>query len=162
MRRMVPVSGKPHSRRHKHNKTIHMKNHLATALLGLAVLTTATPVRAADPAPVADASAAFLPVYAQTGAALAADDLAGAKKAAAALPDDADAKALADAADVKTAREAFAKLSLKAEPLAKGQAGYRVFHCPMVNKDWVQPAGTKVANPYYGKAMLTCGVEKKV
>ena len=33
-------------------------------------------------------------------------------------------------------------------------------YCPMVNKQWLQK-GETVSNPYYGKAMLTCGEKKK-
>ena len=44
--------------------------------------------------------------------------------------------------------------------MVAGQPGYHVFYCPMAKKDWVQQT-TKVANPYMGKDMLTCGVEKK-
>ena len=32
--------------------------------------------------------------------------------------------------------------------------------CPMLQKPWLQK-GTSVANPYFGKAMLTCGNIKK-
>ena len=34
--------------------------------------------------------------------------------------------------------------------------GVKVAFCPMVNKPWMQE-GETLANPYYGKAMPTCG-----
>jgi len=58
------------------------------------------------------------------------------------------------------ARATFEKLSDKAKQLAAGQSGYYVVHCPMLNKDWVQTS-EKIANPYYGKEMATCGEIKK-
>ena len=100
----------------------------------------------------------FLQNYEQVRAALAADDLAGAKKAAASLGDEGSDLAKSDT--LKDARKAFGKLSEQAVKLASGQPGFHVMHCPMVNKDWVQTSD-KVANPYYGKEMLTCGEEKK-
>jgi hypothetical protein len=37
-----------------------------------------------------------------------------------------------------------------------------VAHCPMKNADWLQQ-GEKLANPFFGSAMLTCGdVTKKL
>ena len=137
-----------------------LKTKLPLALLATGLLAASgafTSLRAAE-LPAADQ--AFLTSYVKVHDALAADDLAAAKGAAGALKDNADAQALAGAADLKTARAAFERLTAKAEPLAKGQSGYHVFYCPMVKKDWVQ-ASAQVANPYEGKSMLTCGVEKK-
>jgi len=58
------------------------------------------------------------------------------------------------------ARAAFEKLSAKAKELAAGQSGYHVYHCPMLNKDWVQTSNS-VANPYGGKDMVSCGEIQK-
>ena len=113
--------------------------------------------RAADP-PNADAEK-FLVPYEQVLKALVDENLNDAKDAAHALPNGAGDK-LKDARDLKAARAAFADLSVTAEKLAAGQPGYHVFYCPMAKKDWVQQT-TVVANPYEGKDMLTCGVEKK-
>ena len=132
----------------------------AFSLLAFGVLATsasATALRAAD-LPAADQE--FLTAYVKVHDALAAEDLAGAKAAAGTLQGNADAQALTGATDLKAARSAFERLTAKAEPLAKGQSGYHVFYCPMVKKDWVQTS-PKLSNPYFGKEMLTCGVEKK-
>ena len=113
--------------------------------------------RAADP-PNADAEK-FLVPYEQALKALVDENLNDAKDAAHAFPNHEGDK-LQNAKDLKAAREAFGELSVTAEKLAKGQPGYHVFYCPMAKKDWVQQT-TTVANPYMGKDMLTCGVEKK-
>ncbi len=69
----------------------------------------------------------------------------------------------AEPADLKVARQVFAPLSsaiadaVRTAGLA-GDAGLRVFECPMAKARWLQrEAGTK--NPFYGTAMLTCGDE---
>ena len=44
---------------------------------------------------------------------------------------------------------------------------WQLFYCPMYEQSgadyghWVQPMGIKIANPYFGAAMLTCGSKKK-
>ncbi len=126
---------------------------LAVLLCGLSALD----LRAAEP-PNADAGK-FLVPYEQVLKALVDDNLAAAQQAAHTLPDGAGAD-LEKAKDLKAARTAFATLSQTAEKLAAGVPGYHVFYCPMAKKDWVQQS-TAVANPYEGKEMLTCGVEKK-
>jgi poly-gamma-glutamate capsule biosynthesis protein CapA/YwtB (metallophosphatase superfamily) len=100
----------------------------------------------------------FLAGYEKVRAALAADDLAGAKKAAGELGNDSAAITAAD--KIATARASFAKLSEHAITLVTGQPGYYVVNCPMLKKDWVQTSD-KISNPYAGKEMLTCGVVKK-
>ena len=67
-----------------------------------------------------------------------------------------------NAKDLKAARDAFHKASETAEKMAAGVPGYHVFYCPMTkgNWTWVQQTAS-IANPYMGKEMLTCGVEKK-
>jgi len=67
---------------------------------------------------------------------------------------------LAKSNSLKEARAAFEKLGDKAKQLATGQSGYYVAHCPMLKKDWVQTS-EKIANPYYGKEMASCGEIKK-
>lgn len=126
-----------------------------TLRLALLTLVAAARVSAADLAP---ADKEFLAKYEPVRAALAADDLAAAKKAAASLPDPGAAK-LAGAADLVAARSEFAALSARAVKLAQTTTGYYVVHCPMVNKDWVQPT-KEVSNPYEGKEMSTCGIVK--
>ena len=90
-----------------------------------------------------------------TALALFAEELAGtdAKKAA---------EALAGAKDVKAARESFGRLSSALIPVFEkaGLKDVQFFTCPMVKQSWAQK-GTDVQNPYYGKAMLTCGAPKK-
>ena len=126
-------------------------------LCGLLALVAPAAVHAADP-PSSDAEK-FLVPYEQALKALVDDNLNAAKDAAHALPNR-DGDKLQNAKDLKVAREAFAELSQTAEKLVAGQPGYHVFYCPMAKKDWVQQT-TTVANPYMGKEMLTCGVEKK-
>ena len=87
------------------------------------------------------------------------ENLSAAKEAAHTLPNGAGSD-LENAKDLKGAREAFATISQTAEKMAAGVPGYHVFYCPMAKKDWVQQT-TAVANPYMGRDMLTCGVEKK-
>lgn len=99
--------------------------------------------------------------------ALAADDYAKAKAAFTDLAKEsqgevkAKAQATADAADLKAMRKSFRALS---EVVAKMEPpkGYALAFCPMYENgsQWVQKQGP-VANPYYGKSMLTCGELKK-
>jgi Cu(I)/Ag(I) efflux system membrane fusion protein len=144
------------------------------ALLGLTV-------RAHDKnASLNDEQKAFLSQYESVRAALAADDLVATKKAASAITTESKAvpaesltpeqrerqtafvatvKRIASAGSLTTAREAFKQLSKRAVHLAEGKPGYHVAHCPMVpNKEgvWIQTS-MEIANPYFGKAMLTCG-----
>ena len=70
------------------------------------------------------------------------------------------ADAVAKAPDMAKARTAFAALSnemIKQRATATG-AKPAVYHCPMVEKSWLQPKG-KVGNPY-DAAMATCGTLK--
>jgi hypothetical protein len=117
-----------------------------------------------------DMKSEILSSYVKVSAALAADDLATAKTAAAtvaqhsAMSDtnkgiEKKANAVAKAKDLEAARDAFKSLSAAVEPLAEGEKGYVVMNCPMKNADWVQTSND-VKNPYFGKAMLTCGGPK--
>lgn len=135
-----------------------MKNPEFTNLITfIAVCIAFTPVllRAA---PLSDPDKQFLARYEKVRSALAADDLGAARAAAGDLGD--EGAQLAKSSSLKDARAAFEKLSDKAKQLAAGQAGYYVVHCPMLKKDWVQTS-EKIANPYYGKEMATCGEIKK-
>ena len=106
--------------------------------------------------------------YERVRAALAADSLtdalphakmlartaAAAGGAAAKKPAD----ALASAVNIEEARKQFGELSTILVPIFQAEAipGTTAYMCPMKQKPWVQ-RGDKMANPYYGKAMLTCG-----
>jgi Protein of unknown function (DUF3347) len=75
------------------------------------------------------------------------------------------AVALEGAADLAAARTAFSQLSDAVIALSESTKlqpvdGMQAMFCPMANKQWLQK-GNKVSNPYYGKAMLTCGEKKK-
>lgn len=114
-----------------------------------------------------DATKAVLTSYEKVRAALASDNLDGAKQAAAALTEQAtaakndrlakSADALAKSSDVETARNHFKVVSQEVIPMVKGKAGYYVITCSMANASWVQ-TDKAVQNPYYGKQMLKCGV----
>ena len=123
---------------------------------GLSFLASPLALRAA---PLPEADAKFMTLYEQVLKALVNDNLNAAKDAAHALPDEAGQGVL-KAGDLKAAREAFVPLSDRAEKIVAGNSDYHVFYCPMVKHDWVQ-SSTSIANPYMGKDMLTCGVEKK-
>jgi hypothetical protein len=79
-----------------------------------------------------------------------------------------DYRALSTAEDIKASREAFRGLSERMVVLMSeaysGKDSALVFFCPMANGNkgarWLQDE-RKIANPYYGKSMLTCGSMKK-
>ena len=117
---------------------------------------------------MAQAKATVSPKYLTAAEALAADDFAKAKTALTDLAKESQgplktkAQAAADAKDVAAMRKAFKDLS---EDVSKMEmpAGYGVVFCPMYaggGGKWVQKQGT-VANPYFGKTMLTCGSFQK-
>src|SRR5690606_28690789 len=100
--------------------------------------------------------------------AFALDDLNMAKKGAKKLEaelkkskaQESDLKAVSDiatATDIEIARNAFQQLSDSAQKWALSQKDLKVAFCPMKKARWVQKTG-KISNPYYGKAMLECGV----
>ncbi len=99
-----------------------------------------------DVAPVAAAARTLQKGASQLGAAGQALATAAAKTAS--------------ARTLESARAAFGDLSdaLIGYADATGQpvAGKIVAFCPMANQSWVQADGA-IANPYYGKAMATCG-----
>ena len=109
-------------------------------------------------AQLTDRDKQFLSAYDKVHQALVADDLAGAKTGAANLGP--SGSELAKSKSLEEARAAFVRPSEEAAKLAAGQPGYYVMHCPMKNKDWVQ-ISDKVANPYGGPGMTSCGEIKK-
>ena len=124
----------------------------------LALLAAPVASRAAQPLSADDTK--FMTIYEQVLKALVQENVNAAKDAAHALPGDAGADILKSGNDLKAARDAFAALSQTAEKKVAGNPDFHVFYCPMVKRDWVQTT-TSIANPYMGKEMLTCGVEKK-
>jgi hypothetical protein len=101
--------------------------------------------------------------YMDAAAALAADDLEKAKAALTALANESTgelktlAQAAADTGDIAATRDAFKALS-KVATTMELPTDYAVAFCPMYKggAKWVQKKD-KLANPYYGKQMLTCG-----
>ncbi len=110
------------------------------------------------PPPLTDQDKQFLSAYEKVHDALVADDLPGAKKAAGNLGK--GGAELSTGNSLKDARAAFEKLSAEAKQLTSGQSRYHIFHCPMLQKDWVQTS-TTTANPYGGKDMVGCGEIQK-
>lgn len=123
--------------------------------VALAITALAATTQAAN---LTDKDKQFLAGYEKVHVALAADDLPGAKTAATDLGE--DGNDIAKATSLKEARTTFEKLSSRAKSLVAGQSSYHVFHCPMLNKDWVQTS-TTTSNPYGGKDMATCGEMQK-
>jgi len=115
--------------------------------------------------------------YVKIQTALAGDSLKGVSEAAAAIAETAknnsgalpeavmmQAEAIGKAPDIKAARVALKPLSMSlisAASALKDKTGhyYEAF-CPMAGAAWIQ-ADKKVANPYYGASMLTCGEIRK-
>lgn len=117
---------------------------------------TVTPSPLTDGAKLADTDKAWLASYEKLRAALAADDLVGAKAAAANVT---GAEVVAAAKSIGDARKAFTTVSAKAVALTKGQPGFHHVYCSMFpggQGHWVQTDKT-VENPYWGKTMLRCG-----
>jgi len=105
--------------------------------------------------------------YIAAQAALAEDDFAKAKSEFAALAKESSgdvqkyASAAANAADIGAMRDAFKSLSDVVIQMELPE-GHAVAFCPMFKGggSWVQKQGV-IANPYFGRAMLTCGEFKK-
>lgn len=125
------------------------------------------------PAAGATMSAAVLDPYLKIQEALADDSMEGVKQnagqiatassalGAPAMKIDTAALQLASAVEIDDARTKFATLSEAIDNYMTGlqlkaPEGVRVAVCPMVQKPWLQK-GEAIANPYYGKEMLTCG-----
>jgi len=75
------------------------------------------------------------------------------------------ARQLTKTRKIEDARVAFGAMSeaivayMDAQKLSPA-SGVRVAFCPMVKKPWLQKDG-ELRNPYYGRAMLTCGSFQK-
>jgi hypothetical protein len=106
--------------------------------------------------------------YQAVHTALFKDNLKDAKKAAAGMVKHDKKSSLAPAATelsqsktLAEARKSFEKMSEAAVKMAKGKKEFAVVKCPMAfdNKgaSWVQAAGSKVQNPYFGSKMPGCG-----
>lgn len=71
-----------------------------------------------------------------------------------------DATAILEARSITTQRETFMNLSDNMIALAKeyklSESPVYVQYCPMADGSWLSDE-SKIANPYYGKSMLTCG-----
>jgi hypothetical protein len=151
-----------------------MKKLLLTLLFALNTIALAAAHSTGSlPAPLQ----ASLDQYIKIQTALAADSLKGVSEAAAALaaaakdakgtvPEAAipQAEALAKSNNIEAAREAFKPLSatlIAALASLNEKSGhfYEAF-CPMASASWLQ-TDKKIANPYYGKSMLTCGEIRK-
>jgi hypothetical protein len=146
-----------------------MKN-IPVLVLAFALVVGATIARAGDPL------TSMLDPYFRIQSALSDDKTDGVKddalaiKAAATSLGEPGAKiavaaaALSGAADLGAARAAFGTLSdavvAYSEKTKTAGAGVHTMYCPMVSKQWMQK-GETVSNPYYGKAMLSCGEKKK-
>ena len=70
------------------------------------------------------------------------------------------------AADLKAVREAFGPLSDAVVAAAKADgwtdvSGLKLAYCPMVKHTWLQ-TGDTLQNPYFGKAMPSCGEFRKM
>src|SRR5205085_5252487 len=106
--------------------------------------------------------------YVPIAKALAGDDCKAAQVVAVELAKQADshgmpgivngARAVAKAKDLAAARAAFKPLCTEVVPLVDYE-DFVVMSCPMAQADWVQAKGP-TANPYFGKAMLSCGEAK--
>jgi hypothetical protein len=108
------------------------------------------------------ASTGLFPKYEAVRQGLLKSSLPKVQKSAAALAADAQAAKLATVADaaqavavarnLADARRSFAALS---DEMSKLPGRPAVYHCPMLNKSWLQKKG-KVGNPYDAN-MATCG-----
>jgi len=144
---------------------------LTVGLLCVFSVMACAPRRAPDSSPIqpdaAPSSAFFVDQverYVDVQVALAADDYEQAQVALTTLATIADAataplvRSASSAEDIETLRARFKPLSeyLAAQDLPEG---YARAYCPMYDggSNWVQADGP-VRNPYYGSAMLTCGV----
>ncbi|KMQ65056.1 hypothetical protein ACM46_12745 [Chryseobacterium angstadtii] len=71
-----------------------------------------------------------------------------------------DATAISDARSISAQRETFSNLSENMIALTKefklSENPVYVQYCPMADSNWLSDE-KQIANPYYGKSMLTCG-----
>ena len=87
-----------------------------------------------------------------------AKDLAASPQALGGDPAKRAVEQLARATTLEDARAHFGDLSAILVPIFQQEAiaGVHAFVCPMKKKTWAQK-GDQLQNPYYGKAMATCG-----
>lgn len=154
-----------------------MKSKIVTILLAAAGLLFTPALRAGDNAALMEPVKSVFSHYLKIQAALADDSLTGVNTDADAianavqndsmkmLPETVatQAESLAKATDLESARKAFKPLSsslIKYLADHNVPAGtYHVAYCPMARASWLQ-SDTSIKNPYFGQAMLTCGVFK--
>ena len=142
-----------------------MKNYLITAACSLTIAWIGCGENAQTVHPVQSADFA---AYIAVQEALAGDHLDEARMALADLQEHGSeeitmlASQAAAAGEIGAVRSAFIAIS---DEMAKGEIpqGYGLVFCPMANDDqgahWIQKEGT-VMNPYFGSAMMHCGVFK--
>lgn len=132
---------------------------LFTRFVALSVLTLGSATGFAATKTLVDADRHLLSSYEAIRAALAADNLEGARATASGLSENANAVVIARADSLNTARMAFKKLSAEAIAIGANLPGFVVVHCPMAEADWLQTS-RGISNPYLGKKMPTCGKVK--
>jgi hypothetical protein len=142
-------------------------------LLALVAMSACAPGAKETPKSGSAMPASIIDPYLNIHDALAVDSLDGVRQnageiataatalGAPAMKIDTAAVQLAAADDLEAARDRFGVLSDAIVTYMKGLGikapdGVRTAYCPMVQKPWLQ-RGDTLANPYYGKAMPTCG-----
>lgn len=150
---------------------------VATILLAAVGLLFTPVLRAGDNPALTEPAKSVFDHYLKIQASLAGDSLSGVAENAGTiakavqgdstktLPETVatQADALAKASNLESARAAFKPLSqslIKYLTDHKVPAGtYHEAYCPMARASWLQ-SDTSIKNPYFGQAMLTCGVIK--
>jgi hypothetical protein len=150
---------------------MNCKQNKIVVLSALLLLAAGAPVRAAD------LPSTLMDPYLRMHVSLAGDTMDGVAASAKALSQEAQklgvqaktvattAAKLATANDIVNARRDFGELSDAMMAYAKATGAtfgpdVNVAFCPMVKKPWLQK-GQNITNPYFGKAMLTCGEIRK-
>jgi hypothetical protein len=140
---------------------MNCKQNKIVVLSALLLLAAGAPVRAAD------LPSTLMDPYLRMHVSLAGDTMDGVAASAKALSQEAQklgvqaktvattAAKLATANDIVNAMMAYAKATG-----ATFGPDVNVAFCPMVKKPWLQK-GQNITNPYFGKAMLTCGEIRK-
>jgi hypothetical protein len=145
------------------------------AIAALAVASACAPAPQTGNTPAAGSAmpSSIIDPYLKIQTALADDSMDGVKAnagdlttaatalGAPAMKIDMAAAQLTSAVEIEDARAKFGALSEAIDTYMTGlhltpPDGVKVAYCPMVNKPWLQK-GDSLANPYYGKDMLTCG-----
>jgi hypothetical protein len=152
-----------------------MTRGAVAAALALLVAGACAPAPGAKDTPTRGSAmpASIVDPYLSIHDALAVDSLEGVRQnagqiataatalGAPAMKIDTAAVQLAAADELEVARDRFGVLSDAIVTYMKGLGlaapeGVRTAYCPMVHQPWLQKGDT-LANPYYGKAMPTCG-----